>query len=188
MENIDTLVFNDEPDVGSKVIERSKERKRKANYSRYEETRLRCKKKLANLANTFISILETLSEKELFHISTTKIDDKDDENKIRKSRYWDGDDSFYTPWNIRINGEMDVRIFTLAYLLTDLRKVKIAGLFPNEDKVLLKWQRPEEIGRLMANYGNLLARKNRLKSYEQEILAQIPTYTPDIYQYLSERS
>ncbi len=77
---------------------------------------------------------------------------------------------------------MNVRIFTLAYLLTDLRKVKIAGFFPNEDKVLLKWQRPEEVARLMANYGNLLARKNRLKSYEQEILAEIPTYTPDIYQ------
>lgn len=143
---------------------------------------------MANLANTFISILESLSEKELFHISTTKIDEAYGENKVRKSRYWDGDDSFYTPWNIRINGEMNVRIFTLAYLLTDLRKVKIAGFFPNEDKVLLKWQRPEEVGRLMANYGNLLARKNRLKSYEQEILAKIPTYTPEIYQYLSERS
>lgn len=187
MENIDISVFSEEPDVGRMNIENTKERKRKTNHSRYEETRLRCKKKLANLANTFISILESLSEKELFHISTTKIDDADGENIVRKSRYWNGDDSFYTPWNIRINGEINVRIFTLAYILTDLRKVKIAGFFPNEDNVLLKWQRPEEVGRLMATYGNLLARKNRLKAYEQEILGQIPTYTPDIYKFLSEK-
>lgn len=187
MENINVSVFAEEISIGTDA-NRETPKKRKRSYSRYEETRLRCKIRLANLANTFISILESLSEKELFHISTTKIDEAYGENKVRKSRYWDGDDSFYTPWNIRINGEMNVRIFTLAYLLTDLRKVKIAGFFPNEDKVLLKWQRPEEVGRLMANYGNLLARKNRLKSYEQEILAKIPTYTPEIYQYLSERS
>ncbi len=187
MGDFDMTVPYEETDVGRTGIDKTYVRKRKANTSRYEETRLSCKKKLANLANTFISILESLSEKELFHISTTKIDDADGENKVRKSRYWDGDDSFYTPWNIRINGEINVRIFTLAYILTDLRKVKIAGFFPNEDKVLLKWQRPEEVGRLMATYGNLLARKNRLKAYEQEILGQIPTYTPDIYKFLSEK-
>lgn len=188
MGDFDMTVPYEEADIGITGIDKTDVRKRKANTSSYEETRLRCKKKLANLANTFISILESLSEKELFHISTTKMDEAADENKGRKSRYWYGDDSFYTPWNIRINGEMNVRIFTLAYLLTDLRKVKISGFFPNEDTVLLKWQRPEEVGRLMASYGNLLARKNRLKANEQEILAQIPTYTPDIYKFLSERS
>ncbi len=187
MENIDVSVFAEEISIGTDANQGTP-KKRKRSYSRYEETRLTCKKKLANLANTFITILESLSERELFHLSTSRMDEADGEKKGRKSLYWYGDDSFYTPWNIRINGEMNVRIFALAYLLTDLRKVKIAGFFPNEDKVILIWQRPDEVGRLMANYGNLLARKNRLKTYEKEILDGIPTYPPDIYQYLSKRS
>lgn len=187
MENIDISVFAEEISIETDANQETP-KKRKRSSSRYEETRLRCKKKLAYLANTFITILESLNERELFHLSTAKMDKEEGEKKGRKSLYWYGDDSFYTPWNIRINGEMNIRIFALAYLLTDLRKVRIAGFFPNEDKVILIWQRLEEVGRLMANYGNLLARKHRLKAYEKEILDEIPTYIPDIHEYLSEKA
>lgn len=187
MENIDISVFSEEPDVGRMNIDKTKERKRKANYSRYEETILRCKKKLANLANTCIAILESLSEKDLFHIYTERMDEADEGKKGRRSKLWYGGNSFCTPWNIRVNGEVSIRIFALAYLIDQPRNVKISR-FDKDDTAYLIWQRPEEVGRLMTTYGNLMARKNRLKSSEQELLDKILKYIPEIYNYLSERS
>ncbi len=83
MENIDVSVFAEEISIGTDV-NRETPKKRKRSYSRYEETRLRCKIRLANLANTFISLLESLSEKELFHISTSRRDEVDCGKKGRR--------------------------------------------------------------------------------------------------------
>ena len=139
------------------------------------------------MARTCIEILDSHSEKELFALYAVNMDGTETECKGGGSKYWTEHDSFSTSWDIRLNGESNIRIFTLAYILTDPRFVKIDWFTP-DGKVQLRWLRTEEIGRLMMNYGNLMARKNILKASEQELLDKVPFSATDIVACLSGKS
>lgn len=161
--------------------------RKKIYKSSYDFKRLKCKREIADLARTCIEILDSHSEKELFALSAVNMDGTETECKGGGSKYWTEHDSFSTSWDIRLNGESNIRIFTLAYILTDPRFVKIDWFTP-DGKVQLRWLRTEEIGRLMMNYGNLMARKNRLKASEQELLDKVPFSATDIVACLSGKS
>ena len=159
--------------------------RKKVYKSSYDFKRLKCKREIADLARTCITILDSQSEKELFAISAVNMDGTETECKGGGSKYWTDHDSFSTSWDIRLNGESNIRIFTLAYILTDPQFVKIDWFTP-DGKVQLRWQRTEEIGRLMMNYGNLMARKKRLKASEQALLDKMSNSASDIINFIYE--
>lgn len=161
--------------------------RKKVYKSSYDFKRLKCKREIADLARTCILLLDSLSDKERNAISAVNMDGTASEYKGNSSKYWADHDSFSTQWNIRINGETDFRIFALAYLLEAPLHVIIEWFNPSMLTVQLRWQRADEVGRLMMNYGNLMARKNRLKASEQEMLDKIPFSPTDIVDYVSAK-
>lgn len=160
--------------------------RKKVYQSSYDFKRLKCRRELADLARTCISVLDSLNEKERNAISATNMDGTVGEYKGSGSKYWTDHDSFSSSWSIRINGEADFRIFALAYLLDSPSCIVIEWFNPSMQTVQLRWQRVNEIGRLMMTYGNLMARKNRLKASEQDILDQIQFSPTDILEYLNK--
>lgn len=154
--------------------------------SRYDFKRLKCKASIAPFVNTCIHILDTFSENDLFHIFSKKMDGTQTEYKGAGLRHWDDNNSFSSSWSIRINEEYDYRIFALAFLLINPRYVAFEG-FDHEQKVWLRWQRIDEIATLMMNYGNIMARRNRLKPPEQDLLNEIPNDPYEILEYISEK-
>lgn len=185
------MKYMEDPDNSAREVKKTRggarpgAGRKKVYKSSYDFKRLKCKREIADLARTCITILDSQSEKELFAISAVNMDGTENECKGGGSKYWTDHDSFSTSWDIRLNGESNIRIFTLAYILTNPQFAKIDWFTP-DGKVQLRWQRTEDIGRLMMNYGNLMARKNRLKASEQELLDKIPCSSPDILIYLKE--
>lgn len=155
--------------------------------STFDFERLKCKRELADLARTCISVLDSLSEKERNAISAANMDGTASEYKGSGSKYWADHDSFSTPWNVRINGEADFRIFALAFLMESPSHVIIEWFNPSMLTVQLRWQRTDAVGGLMMAYGNLMARKNRLKASEQELLDKIPFSPSEILEYITEQ-
>ena len=160
--------------------------RKKIYQSTFDFKRLKCKRELADLARTCILLLDSLSDKERNAISSVNMDGTASEYKGSASKYWADHDSFSTSWNIRINGETDFRIFALAYLFEAPSHVIIEWFNPSMLTVQLRWQRADEVGRLMMTYGNLMARKTRLKITEQEMLGKIPYNVTEILFYLSD--
>ena len=114
------------------------------------------------------------------------MDGAETEHKGSGLRHWDDNNSFSSSWSIRINGECDYRIFALVFLLYDPRYV-VFEFFGHEQNVWLRWQRIDEIATLMMNYGNLMTRRNRLKTSEQELLDEIPIDLYEILENISEK-
>lgn len=52
-----------------------------------------------------------------------------------------------------------------------------------KDEVYLRWQRIDEVSRLMASYGYLLG-KSKMTNFEKGFLEKIPYYQPDIYGWI----
>ncbi len=186
MEESDNVVSSNEAKANRGGARAGAGRK-KIYQSTFDFKRLKCKRELADLARTCISLLDSLSDKERNAISAVNMDGTASEYKGNGSKYWADHDSFSTQWNIRINGEADFRIFALTFLLKAPSHVIIEWYNPSMLTVQLRWQRADEVGRLMMNYGNLMARKNRLKASEQEMLDKIPFSPTDIVDYVSAK-
>lgn len=185
MEDIDKDVSSVEDVNNKRGGARPGAGRKKVYKSSYDFKRLKCKRELADLARTCISVLDSLSEKERNAISATNMDGSVSDYKGNSSKYWTEHDSFSSSWSIRINGETDFRIFALAYLLDSPQHIIIEWFNHTMQNVHLRWRSVNEIGRLMITYGNLMARKNRLKTSEQELLDKIPESPIDIYDFLS---
>lgn len=160
--------------------------RKKIYESSFDFRRLKCKTKVADRARTCITILGSISDRELSDIYCTKLNGEENDRKGARFKTWTDADAFSTPWNIRINDEFDERIFVLALILQNPSNVTIHW-FNHDGTVQLRWRRADEIGSIMVRYGNLMARKNRLKASEQEALDQIPTHPKEIFDYLSEK-
>ena len=122
----------------------------------------------------------------LSDIFATKLNGEKVVEKGVKLKRWTDADALSTPWSITVNESYDERLFVLAFIIENPRYVRIDWLLHN-GTVQLRWQRLEEIGRIMMTYGSLMARKNRLKSSEQELLDEILNFHDEIYAYLEDK-
>lgn len=154
--------------------------------STFDFRRLKCKSDLADRARTCITILNSISDRELSDIYCTKMNGEQSEWKGARFKTWTDADAFSTKWNIRINDEFDERIFVLALVLQNPRNVTLHW-FNHDGTVQLRWKRIDEIGSIMVRYGNLMGRKNRLKASEQELLDNIPRHQGEIMEFLSDQ-
>lgn len=154
--------------------------------SKFDFRRLKCKSNIADHARTCINILSSISDRELSDIYCTKMNREENDRKGARFRTWTDADAFSTLWNIRINNEFDERIFVLALVLQNPMNVTVHW-FNHDGTVQLRWKRIDEIGSIMVRYGNLMGRKNRLKTSEQEILDRIPSHQSEIIEFLSDQ-
>ena len=184
MEEKEVIENKVEPDKGKRGGKRPGAG-RKAIYADSDEfRRLKCKRNVFGVARTCISILHDSPEKELNQMYSLNIDGSFGEWKGGKRRYWKDTNCIVSSWNIRINRAVNDRIFVLAYLLSYHHHVCIDGF--RGDEVLLRWQRVEEVARIMMHSGDLMARRNRLKKEEQEMLDEIPYDWAKMREYLEE--
>ena len=129
--------------------------------------RLKCRCEITEKIRACITIFNSLSKRRLSDIFATKLNGEKVVEKGVKLKRWTDADALSTPWSITVN-------------------VRIDWLLHN-GTVQLRWQRLEEIGRIMMTYGSLMARKNRLKSSEQELLDEILNFHDEIYAYLEDK-
>lgn len=150
--------------------------------------RLKCRCEITDTVRACITILNGFSKKRLSNIYPTKLNGEETVRKGAKYKTWTDADAFSTPWSITVNEEYDERIFALAFILENPQYVRINWM-NHDGSVQLIWQRTDEIGKLMMTYGNLMARRNRLKSTEQAILDKIPNDGKNYYDldYLESR-
>lgn len=148
--------------------------------------RLKCRCEITDKVRTCITILNGLSEKRLSNLYAMKLNGEDVVRKGAKYKTWTDADAFSSPWSITVNGEYDERIFALAFILEHPQYVRIHYMNHNGSAELI-WQRLEEIGKLMMTYGNLMARRNRLKSDEQRLLDEIPNHPSEMITHIKEK-
>ena len=149
-------------------------------------TRLKCRFEITDKIRACITIFNNLSKRRLSDIFATKLNGEKVVEKGAKCKRWTDADALSTPWSITVNESYDERLFVLAFIIEKPRYVRIDWLLHN-GTVQLRWQRLEEIGRIMMTYGSLIARKNRLRSSEQELLDEIPHFHDEIYTYLEDK-
>ena len=148
--------------------------------------RLKCRCEITEKIRACITIFNKLSKRQLSDIFATKLNGEKVVEKGVKLKRWTDADALSTAWSITVNESYDERLFVLAFIIEKPRYVRIDWLLYN-GTVQLRWQRLEEIGKIMMTYGSLMARKNRLKSSEQELLDEIPHFHDEIYAYLEDK-
>lgn len=152
---------------------------RKRQYAPMMIKRLKCRIEHANLARAFISILDKFSK--YFDREATlpcMIDGSLPEEKGSGNRSWREYDAISSKFYLDINGSCDKRLFAVAF-----KKIKPIGVMLDvihDREVRLRWQRIDEVARVMTEYGWLMARKNRLDSETAALLEKVPTFSPDI--------
>lgn len=156
----------------------------------YEDTlftqRLKCRCEITDKVRTCITILNGLSEKRLSDIHTHKLSGEDVIRKGVKRKTWTDADAFSTLWSITVNEEYDEKLFILAFIMERPQYVRIQCM-NHDGSVWLIWQRLDEIGKIMMYYGSLMARRNRLKSYEENLLSEIPNVYTEYQDYIDSK-
>lgn len=147
--------------------------------------RLKCRFEITDMVRACISIFNSFSKRRLSDIYVEKMNGENVERKGGNRKTWTDGDALSTPWSITLNEIYDERIFILAFILENPQYVRIHWMNHN-GSVQLIWQRPEEVGKVMMTYGNLLARKNRLKEAEQKQFDLIPSHPVEAMEYLRD--
>lgn len=185
---LDVLEENTEPDIEYSDGDKSPKKKRggaragagrKRQYAPFKVKRLKCRLEHANLARAFISILDKFSK--FFDREGTwacMIDGSSPEEKGSGNRAWMEYDAISSKFYLDINGSCDKRLFAVAFKKTKPTGVMLDVIHDRE--VRLRWQRIDEVARVMTEYGWLMARKNRLDSETAALLEKVPTFSPDI--------
>lgn len=185
---LDVLEENTEPDIKSSDGDETPKKKRggtragagrKRQYAPMMVRRLKCRLEHANLARAFISILDKFSKH--FDREATMpcmIDGSYPEEKGSGSRAWKEYDAISSKFYLDINGSWDKRLFAVAFKKTKPTGVMLDVIHDRE--VRLRWQRIDEVARVMAEYGWLMARRNRLDNESAALLEKVPMFTTDI--------
>jgi hypothetical protein len=185
---LDVLDENTELDIESSDEDETSKKKRggaragagrKRQYAPMMAKRLKCRIEHANLARAFISILDKFSK--FFDREATMpcmIDGSLPEEKGSGNRSWKDYDAISSKFYLDINGSWDKRLFAVAFKKTKPTGVMLDVIHDRE--VRLRWQRIDEVARVMKEYGWLMARKNRLDSETAFLLDKVPIFSPDI--------
>lgn len=143
----------------------------------YDETtvRLKCSISVSRLANVFISILDKFSKYATYRAFECRLDGKEVEWKGRGRRRWSDADAIKSPFSIRIkDGSFDEKIFLLAFKIIQPQGVAFSGFWQGMGEVTLRWQRADEVARVMMEYGRLYAMRNRLSKNLHEAYNSMP--------------
>lgn len=137
-----------------------------------DSKRLKCKAELANLANAFINILGKYSPLLKNRAYACSFDGQDLKPKGYGLRKWIEYDAIMSDFPIVLDHQSDPRLFALAFVKSHAVGVEVEAVTPQY--ATLRWQRADEVARVMTLYGSMLARRNRLTSDEASILESIP--------------
>lgn len=159
---------------------------RKRQYEPCETTRLKCRHKHADIAKAFISILDKFSNYFENKANACMLDGSMPETKGSGSRTWTEHDAISSWFSIEIDGSCDKRIFALAFRLTNPTGVKADII--HDDHVWLRWQRIDEVTRVMSRYGWLMAKRKSLGRETESILDGIPYSGMDITDWINKKS
>lgn len=152
---------------------------RKRQYMPYEVKRLKCRREHSGLARAFISILEKFSKHfERTNTTACMLDGSMPERKGGGKREWTEYDAISSQFSIEVCGSWSKEIFALSFRLTNPDGVKIDML--HDRSVWLRWQRIDEMARVMSRYGWLMARRNRLDNEAASMLKDMPLFDSEI--------
>lgn len=146
---------------------------RKREYT--ESKRLKCKLAHANLANAFINILDKFSkaiERNRNEVYAVRLDGAEPETKGSGVRTWVEYDAIRSDFPLVFDHSSDKRLFAVAFVMEDPEDVRVDAV--TDEKVTLRWQRADEVARVMTRYGSLLARRRNLTAEESEIYGKVP--------------
>lgn len=134
--------------------------------------RLKCKVELSDLAYAFIAVLDKYSKQLSGKAMACCLDGQDPEPKGSPARSWTEYDAIRSDYTIVLDHQSDPRLFAVAFVLSHPQGVEVETVTPQF--VTLRWQRADEVARIMTRYGSLLARRNKLTSEESSILEYVP--------------
>lgn len=157
---------------------------RKRVYNPYEVRRLKCRLEHSALANAFISILDKFSNKIKNQAWACRLDGSTPEQKGKGLRTWTEYDAISSEFSLYINKSCDSRLFAVAFKKINPIGVSVDAIF--DSQVRLRWQRADEVARVMMEYGWLMARRNRLDSETEAILKEVPLLNTDIPDWLND--
>lgn len=143
----------------------------------YEETtvRLKCPASVSRLANAFISILVNISNKATMSAFACRLDGRQVAWKGGGCRQWSDADAILSPFSIRVKeGLYDENLFLLAFKASQPEGVAFDHFRHGVGEVSLRWQRADEVARVMMEYGSLYAMKNRLPKDLQKVYDSVP--------------
>lgn len=139
----------------------------------YDSKRLKVSLKNAELAKAAVSIIENMDEGARMRLtpSPCMLDGSDPKEKGSGLKKWKDYDAIGLIFPLTLQGRKDLRLFALAWYLTKPCGVKLESL--GHDDVWLRWNRIDEVIRLMGCYGMLLG-KSKFPSLEKIVLDKIP--------------
>ena len=156
---------------------------RKRVYQPYEVRRLKCRLEHSGLANAFISILDKFSNKIRNGAWACRLDGSQPETKGTGTRTYTDYDAVSSEFSLRVNKSCDSRLFAVAFKKAFPIGVMVDSIY--DTTVRLRWQRADEVARVMSEYGWLMARRNRLDHDTESILADVPMLNTDIPDWLN---
>lgn len=135
----------------------------------YDEptTRLKCKQSISGIVNAFIRAVDTWPEKMKFQTYGCRLDGLPSEHKGTGRKTWDNNDAINSTVSIEIDGKADPRKFALAFYLINPEGIRLNAITSRSAE--MKWQRMDEIARIMTMYGFLMS-KNRLPDDQQRLI------------------
>ena len=145
---------------------------RKPVYTKFKPKRLKCKFELSDLANAFINILDKFSRRLEGKAWACRLDGQEPKPKGSGTRTWVEYDAIMSDFPIKLDKISDPRLFAAAFVLSRPEGVMAAAV--TSDYATLRWQRADEVARVMTRYGCMLARRTKLSSQESDILESIP--------------
>lgn len=156
---------------------------RKRVYKPYEVRRLKCRLEHSGLANAFISILDKFSNKLNMKAWACRLDGSAPREMGKGMRTWTENDAISSEFSLYINKSCDSRIFAVAF-----RKALPIGVMVDvihDGDVRLRWQRADEVARLMTEYGWLMARRKQLDNETESLLREVPMSNADIPDWIN---
>lgn len=152
---------------------------RKRQYMPYEVKRLKCRREHSGLARAFISILDKFSRHfERTNTTACMLDGSTPERKGGGKREWTEYNAISSQFSLDVCGSWSKEIFALSFRLINPDGVKIDML---QDRcVWLRWQRIDEVARVMSRYGWLMSRRNRLDNEAASMLKDMPLFDSEI--------
>lgn len=140
-----------------------------------QTTRLKCKRSISGIVNAFIRAVDSWPEMMKFHTYGCRFDGSLSENKGKGLKKWNDNDAINSTFSISLEGKADPRKFALAFYLTNPEGVRVNAINPRSAE--LKWQRMDEVVRVMAMYGFLMA-KSRLTDDQQSLINTMQFISP----------
>ena len=151
---------------------------RKPVYIRFKPKRLKCRFELSDLANAFINILDKFSKRLDGKAWACRLDGQEPKPKGSGTRTWVEYDAIMSDFPISFDRQSAPRLFAVAFILSHAEGVAVQAV--TDRHATLRWQRADEVSRIMTRYGFLLARRNRLSKQEEELLNTVPySLTPN---------